>query len=127
MLYAAIDIHKHAFQAAVFDSGTGEVVGRRFSADRGSLGGWAEEWRGRVEAVARSNGPPASHLAPHGGGRRRGLVHTWSALACAIIASAKAAHVDRRVPLDEPIQAVITRGRRADRAARDRARRVARI
>src|SRR5262245_39226465 len=52
MLYAAIDIRKHAFQGAVFDPGSGEVVERRVSAERESLGGWAEEWRGRVEVVA---------------------------------------------------------------------------
>jgi transposase len=52
MLYAAIDIHKHAFQAAVLDTETGQVVEARFSADRESLAGWAEEWRGRLEAVA---------------------------------------------------------------------------
>jgi transposase len=52
MLYAAIDIHKHAFQAAVLDPETGEVVEERFSADRESLARWAEPWRGRVAAVA---------------------------------------------------------------------------
>jgi len=52
MLYAAIDIHKHAFQAAVLDPEGGEVVEARFSADRESLGRWAEEWQGRVVAVA---------------------------------------------------------------------------
>jgi hypothetical protein len=52
MLYAAIDIHKHAFQASVFDPEGGEVVEARFSADRESLARWAEEWRGRVVAVA---------------------------------------------------------------------------
>src|SRR6266480_6647294 len=52
MLYAAIDIHKHAFQAAVLDPDDGEVVEARFSADRESLGRWAEEWQGRVLAVA---------------------------------------------------------------------------
>ena len=52
MLYAAIDIHKHAFQAAVLDPDSGEVVEERFSADRESLARWAEEWRGRVAAVA---------------------------------------------------------------------------
>lgn len=52
MLYAAIDIHKHAFQAAVLDPDTGDVVEARFSADRESLDRWAEEWRGRVVAVA---------------------------------------------------------------------------
>jgi hypothetical protein len=38
MLYAAIDIHKHAFQAAVLDPETGSVVEVRFSADRECLG-----------------------------------------------------------------------------------------
>src|SRR6266702_1994947 len=52
MLYAAIDIHKHAFQAAVLDPESGEVVEERFSADRESLARWAEQWRGRVAAVA---------------------------------------------------------------------------
>ena len=52
MLYAAIDIHKHAFQAAVLDPDSGEVVEERFSADRESLTRWAEPWRGRVGAVA---------------------------------------------------------------------------
>ena len=52
MLYAAIDVHKHAFQAAVLDPGSGEVVEERFAADRESLARWAEPWRGRVLAVA---------------------------------------------------------------------------
>ncbi|HEY8778152.1 MAG TPA: transposase, partial [Solirubrobacterales bacterium] len=51
-MYAAIDIHKHAFQAAVLDSDSGEVVEERFAADRESLARWAEQWRGRVAAVA---------------------------------------------------------------------------
>jgi hypothetical protein len=49
---AAIDIHKHVFQAGVFYSESGEVVEERLSADRQSLGRRAEQWRGRVEAVA---------------------------------------------------------------------------
>src|SRR5437867_3735586 len=52
MLYAAIDIHKHAFQAAVLDADSGQVVEERFSADRESLARWAEPWRGRVGVVA---------------------------------------------------------------------------
>src|SRR2546425_4428025 len=52
MLYAAIDIHKHAFQAAVLDPDSGEVVEERFAADRESLARWAEPWQGRVLAVA---------------------------------------------------------------------------
>ncbi len=52
MLVAAIDIHKHVFQAAVLDPESGVVVEARFSADRTSLAGWAEEWQGRVLAVA---------------------------------------------------------------------------
>jgi hypothetical protein len=34
VLYSAIDIHKHAFQAAVLDAEGGEVVEARFSAGR---------------------------------------------------------------------------------------------
>ena len=52
MLYAAIDIHKHAFQAAVLDAEGGEVVEARFSADRESLARWADEWQGRLAGVA---------------------------------------------------------------------------
>jgi transposase len=52
MLYAAIDIHKHAFQAVVLDPESGEVVEERFSADRDSLARWAEPWRGWVPVVA---------------------------------------------------------------------------
>ncbi len=51
-MYAAIDIHKHAFQAAVLDPESGELVEERFAADRESLARWAEQWRGRVQAVA---------------------------------------------------------------------------
>jgi hypothetical protein len=50
--YAAIDIHKHVFQAAVLDPESGEVREERFSADRDSLCRWAQGWRGRVAAVA---------------------------------------------------------------------------
>ena len=52
MLYAAIDIHKQSFQAAVLDPESGEVVEEPFSADRESLDRWAEQWWGRLEAVA---------------------------------------------------------------------------
>jgi transposase len=52
LLYAAIDIHKHVFQAAVFDPESGEVVEQRFSADRESLRRWSDRWRGRLTAVA---------------------------------------------------------------------------
>jgi hypothetical protein len=52
MLYAAIDIHKQAFQAAVLDPDSGQVVEERFSADRESLARWADGCRGRVVAVA---------------------------------------------------------------------------
>jgi transposase len=51
-MYAAIDIHRHAFRAAVLDRETGDVAEGRFSADRESLARWAEQWRGRVAAVA---------------------------------------------------------------------------
>ena len=52
MVYAAIDIHKLVFQAAVLDPESGEVVEERFSADRESLTRWADPWRGRLAAVA---------------------------------------------------------------------------
>jgi transposase len=52
MLYAAIDIHKQVFQAAVLDSESGALVEERFSGDRESLDRWAEQWQGRVVAVA---------------------------------------------------------------------------
>ena len=52
MLYAAIDIHKHVFQAAVLDSASGEVVEARFPATREALAAWAGEWDGRLVAVA---------------------------------------------------------------------------
>jgi transposase len=51
-LYAAIDIHKHVFQAAVVDSESGEVTEARFAATREKLEDWAMRWQGRVEAVA---------------------------------------------------------------------------
>src|SRR5437870_8828238 len=56
MLCAAIDIHKHAFQAAVLDPDSGEVVEERFAADRESLARWAEQWRDRVVAVEATTG-----------------------------------------------------------------------
>jgi transposase len=52
MVYGAIDIHKRAFQAAVLDPESGQLVEERFTADRESLARWAEPWRGRLEAVA---------------------------------------------------------------------------
>ena len=55
MLYAAIDIHKRVFQAAVLDPASGEIAEARFPATRGSPP--------RVGAAS----------AGHGcGGRRRG-------------------------------------------------------
>jgi transposase len=52
MVYGAIDIHKRAFQAAVLDPESGQLVEERFTADRESLARWAEPWRGRLAAVA---------------------------------------------------------------------------
>lgn len=52
MLYAAIDIHKHVFQAAAVDRVSGEVVDSRSPATREALAGWAEEWDGRLAAAA---------------------------------------------------------------------------
>jgi transposase len=52
MLYAAIDIHKHVFQAATLDPESGEVIQRRLPATRDGLAGWASELDGRLIAVA---------------------------------------------------------------------------
>jgi hypothetical protein len=52
MVYAAIDIHKRIFQAAVLDADTGELVQQRLAATREALGEWAERWQGELEAVA---------------------------------------------------------------------------
>ncbi len=52
MLYAAIDIHKRMFHAAVLDLGSGETVERRFAATREELNNWAMPLQGRLVAVA---------------------------------------------------------------------------
>jgi transposase len=52
MMYAAIDIHKRVFQAAVVDVGSGEVAQERFAATREALDDWAMQWQGKVAAVA---------------------------------------------------------------------------
>jgi transposase len=52
MLYAAIDIHKRKFQAAVLDVETGETVERRFGATREELSDWAMPLQGKLAAVA---------------------------------------------------------------------------
>src|SRR5207253_11312561 len=52
MLYGAIDIHKHVFQAAVFDAASGEVVEERFPATRERLADWAMAWQGKLAAAA---------------------------------------------------------------------------
>jgi hypothetical protein len=52
MLYAAIDIHKRSFQAAVLDSANGEVSEQRFEASREELRHWAMSLQGAVAAVA---------------------------------------------------------------------------
>src|SRR5258707_15614457 len=52
MLYAAIDIHKRMFQAAVLDVETGETVERRFGATREELSDWAMPLQGTLAAVA---------------------------------------------------------------------------
>jgi transposase len=51
MLYAALDIHKHRFQAAVLDPETGELSESRFASTRADLGDWAMRWQGRLAAV----------------------------------------------------------------------------
>ena len=53
MLYAAIDIHKRAFQAAVLDPESGELVEERFAADRESLAGAGGD--GGIRPVALGN------------------------------------------------------------------------
>src|SRR5215218_6315286 len=52
MVYAAIDIHKRIFQAAVLDAETGELVQERLPANREALDDWATRWQGKLEAVA---------------------------------------------------------------------------
>ena len=52
MLYAALDIHKHTFQAAVLDSETGEFTENRFTSTREELAHWAMQWQGKLAAVA---------------------------------------------------------------------------
>jgi transposase len=52
MLYAAIDIHKRTFHAAVLDVDTGETSERRVGATREELNDWAMPLRGKVAAVA---------------------------------------------------------------------------
>src|SRR5712692_6739597 len=52
MLYAAIDIHKRTFQAAVLDVDSGETSERRFGATREELKDWAMPLQGRLAAVA---------------------------------------------------------------------------
>jgi hypothetical protein len=52
MLYAAIDIHKRTFQAAVLDAESGETSERRFGATREELNDWAMPLRGGVAAGA---------------------------------------------------------------------------
>jgi transposase len=52
MVYAAIDIHKRIFQAAVLDAETGELVHERFPASREALNDWAMRWQTRLEVVA---------------------------------------------------------------------------
>ena len=52
MVYAAIDIHKRVFQAAVLDAESGELVQERLPATREALADWATRWAGKLEAVA---------------------------------------------------------------------------
>ena len=52
MVYAALDIHKRIFQAAVLDAETGELVQERLPATREALADWATRWQGKLAAVA---------------------------------------------------------------------------
>lgn len=52
MLCAAVDIHKHVFQAVVLDPTSGEVEEERFAADRDRLREWAGRLVGREAVIA---------------------------------------------------------------------------
>jgi transposase len=52
MVYAALDIHKSVFQAAVLDPGSGALEEQRFAAKAAALDDWALRWRGQLAAVA---------------------------------------------------------------------------
>lgn len=52
MVYAALDIHKGVFQAAVLAAESGEVEEERLAATRAALDDWAMRWQGRLVAVA---------------------------------------------------------------------------
>jgi transposase len=52
LTYAAIDIHKSVFQAAVLELDSGEVSEQRLAATRAALDDWALRWQGRLSAVA---------------------------------------------------------------------------
>jgi hypothetical protein len=52
MLYAAIDIRKRTFHAAVLDVETGETAERRFAATREELNNWTMPLQGKLAAVA---------------------------------------------------------------------------
>ena len=52
VLCAAVDIHKHVFQAVVLDLTSGEVEEARFAADRDRLREWAEGLVGRGAVIA---------------------------------------------------------------------------
>jgi transposase len=52
VLCAAVDIHKHVFQAVVLDPSSGEVEETRFAAGRDQLREWAERLVGREAVIA---------------------------------------------------------------------------
>jgi hypothetical protein len=52
MFYAAVDIHKRTFQAAVLDADTGETSERRFAATRDELNDSAMPLQGKLVAAA---------------------------------------------------------------------------
>ncbi|HEX9379821.1 MAG TPA: transposase [Gaiellaceae bacterium] len=51
MLYAAIDIHKHMFQAVTLDPSSGELAEARLPTTREALAGWLDECDGQLVAV----------------------------------------------------------------------------
>ncbi len=52
MLYAAIDIHKHVFQAVTLDPESGQLDEARLQATREALAGWLAQSDGQLAAVA---------------------------------------------------------------------------
>jgi len=105
MLYAAIDIHKHAFELAVLDPESGEVVEQRSSADRESLTRWAERWRGPRRGGGDRGDDRLALDVTRAGRRRQGYVNSVSPANRRFIAPARiyAPHAPRALaPVPPP-------------------------